>query len=227
MTIEEVLEKLEQIDQSLPENDGVKWFNKLYKLVTERIAEEPLDSWESPDWLVRLDVVFAGLYFEALDNFANGDKIPSSWEALFESRKKKNVDRIQFALAGMNAHINRDLYYALEQVNDEFGISPDSADTVHADYLRVNDILEAVFPDALAFLHTGALGSAAHYSGIIGELLGMWTVRKARDSAWGTWENLYGTPEALKWAILATNDSYTGMAGRGLLMPLSVGSLKQ
>lgn len=226
MSIDDVLDRLEEIDNSLPNNDGVKWFTRLYKLVTERIAQEPKNTWESPQWLERLDVIFAGLFFEALDNFATGEEIPSSWAALFESRTKKNVDRIQFALAGMNAHINRDLYFALEQVNEEFGITPDSAESVHSDYLKVNDILEAVFPDALAFLHTGTLGSAAEYSGIIGELLGMWTVRKARDSAWGWWEYHYGKSEAEKWAANVLNDGLTGGFGRALLAPLSIGSLK-
>ncbi|MBA3858014.1 MAG: hypothetical protein C0507_14010 [Cyanobacteria bacterium PR.3.49] len=226
MTIEEVLERLEQIDNSLPDNDGFKWFTRLYKVVTERIVQEPKDTWQSPEWLERLDVIFAGLFFEALERDANGLEIPSSLEALFESRKKKHVDRIQFALAGMNAHINRDLYYALEEVNAEFDISPDTADAVHADYLKVNDILEDVFPDALAFLHTGVLGCAAEYSGIIGELLGMWAVRKARDSAWGWWEALYDKSDAEKWTASVLNDGMTGVAGRALLSPFSLGALK-
>jgi hypothetical protein len=225
MTIEEVLQRMEEIDGQLPDSDGVKWFNRLYKLVTERIIQEPSDRWDSPEWLERLDVIFAGLYFKALADFENGEDVPSSWEALFESREKSFVDRIQFALAGMNAHINRDLYFALEQVNEEFGISPKSSDSVHSDYLKVNNILEEVFPDALAFLHTGTFGSAASYSGIIGELLGMWTVTKARDSAWTWWENLYGQPEELKWTAQLLNDGITGSLGRALLAPLSIGAL--
>jgi hypothetical protein len=58
--------------------------------------------WQSPVWLLRLDVVFAGLYFSAVAGFLEGGSVPSAWSALFEARYRAGIDRIQFALAGMN-----------------------------------------------------------------------------------------------------------------------------
>jgi hypothetical protein len=60
--------------------------------------------------LTRLDVVFTGFYFAAIAGALNQNAdTASSWDALFEARNRAGVDRIQFALAGMNAHTNHDL----------------------------------------------------------------------------------------------------------------------
>lgn len=222
MTIQEVIARLNQIDAGLTDDDGLKWFNLLYKIVTEKIAEKPDSYWNSPTWLRRLDVVFAGLYFDAKANNESGQQIPSAWEALFESRYLNNVDRIQFAMAGMNAHINRDLYFALEQVNREFNIEPNADSLERADFELVNDILEDAFPMALSYLHTGVFGTAAEYSGIIGKMLAMWSVRKARESAWNFWEILYFMPDLAREPLYEISDSTTGALGRALLLPLAV-----
>ena len=60
--------------------------------------------------MAELDVVFANLYFDALVRAErDAASIPSAWKPLLNGRTKSRVARIQFALAGMNAHINRDL----------------------------------------------------------------------------------------------------------------------
>src|SRR4030081_1355295 len=114
-TIADVLAVMQKIDNLFPSNDGLKWFNLLYLKVTEKVdAQPPPNGWEDEAWLTLLDVVFAKLYFAtisvALDQSAN---TPSSWLALFETRNRPHIDRIQFALAGMKAHINHDLALGL------------------------------------------------------------------------------------------------------------------
>src|SRR5215469_17914165 len=109
-TIADVIAAMQSIDALLPEHDGLKWFNKLYLMVTDDVnAKPPGGAWQSPSWLEHLDVVFARFYFNAVADFLAGRDIPSSWSALFDARFKAGIDRIQFALAGMNAHINHDL----------------------------------------------------------------------------------------------------------------------
>ena len=58
---------------------------------------------------------------------ANPDrsKVPAPWKGLVSDA------RIQFALAGMNAHINHDLALALIETNKEFGIEPGLASPEH------------------------------------------------------------------------------------------------
>ncbi len=46
LTIEEVILRMEQIDDVLPINDGLKWFNVLYLLVTRAVkARSPTGGW--------------------------------------------------------------------------------------------------------------------------------------------------------------------------------------
>ncbi len=183
VSIADVVALMQRIDGLLPSNDGLKWFNRLYLMVTQRIdAQPPPNGWEDATWLTRLDVVFAGFYFAAiagaLEQIAD---TASSWEVLFEARNRADVDRIQFALAGMNAHINHDLALALLQTDDELHLTPAVQSPEHDDYEHVNGLLEAVLPSALNFLATGIVGELAQDTGRVGRLLAIWNVRAARE----------------------------------------------
>jgi hypothetical protein len=223
-TINDVIDVMQRIDSALPSNDGLKWFNLLYLLVTKGVlAHQPENGWGDAAWLSRLDVVFANLYFAAVENAGNhAAAIPSSWSALFEARHRVGIDRIQFALAGMNAHINHDLPFVLVQTNEEFGLNPDLTSRQHEDFEQVNNILEGLLPEVLQFLATGILGEIAQDSGKIGRVLAMWNVRKARDTAWENSDILRLT-DALPLVhdrFIAVLDSVTGLASRGLLLPI-------
>src|SRR5262249_54587666 len=105
-----------------------------------------------------------------------------SWQALFEARHKPGIDRIQFALAGMNAHINHDLSLALLQTDDEF--DPGKTSREHDDFEQVNQLLGSLIPQALNKLATGIVGEVVQDTGKIGRLTALWDVKAARDLAW-------------------------------------------
>jgi hypothetical protein len=69
-----------------------------------------------------------------------------------ESRFRGGVYRIQFALAGINAHINHDLAFALIETNRESNINPNRLSPQYADYDVVNQLLQEVMPRALNVL---------------------------------------------------------------------------
>jgi hypothetical protein len=100
------------IEQALPATDGLWWFNHLYLRVTVAVrqAMSQQQVFRDPAFLHRLDVVFANLYFDAA---AAGDTkaatAPPAWRPLLEARTPINRHPLQYALAGMNAHINLDL----------------------------------------------------------------------------------------------------------------------
>ncbi len=221
-SIADVIAIMQAIDHLLPANDGLKWFNLLYLKVTQEIdGQPPASAWQDPAWLTHLDVVFAGWYFKALTSWLQGTgDVAGSWEALLESRFVPNIDRIQFALAGMNAHINHDLAQALLQTDAEMNLVPRKGGPEHADYEQVNTILEAVLPVALTFLATGILGLAAQDTGTIGRLLAIWNVRKARDLAWDFADYVRVLPRLSRGLALATQDQMTGVLGRSLLLPV-------
>lgn len=220
-TIPAAVDVMASIDGLLPEDDGLKWFNKLYLKVTETIDQQPAASWSDPVWLTRVDVVFAGYYFKAIREFLNdAPTTPSAWVALFESRRKPGVERIQFALAGMNAHINHDLALALVQTDSEMNLSLAQQSPAYADYERVNSILAQLLPSVLTELASGLLGGLAEDTGKVGLLLGIWNVAAAREAAWSFATCLQSLPQAAWPATLMLPDKLTGLAGRGLLLPL-------
>ena len=62
-TIADVLISMQRIDGILPTDDGLKWFNLLYMMVTRQVdSSPPPGGWEDSSWLTRLDVVFAQFY---------------------------------------------------------------------------------------------------------------------------------------------------------------------
>jgi hypothetical protein len=221
VNIDGVVQIMQGIDAALADNDGLKWFNLLYLEVTQQVQQHPpVGGWKAPIWLSRLDVIFATLYFKAISDSLSGNPIPSSWQALFEARQRTGIDRIQFALAGMNAHINHDLALALLAIDTEMHQGFSSATPEHQDYEHVNDLLQAVLPQALTLLATGVLGQIAEDTGKIGKLLAIWDVRVARDLAWDFAAHVQSIPKPFQSFALATQDQLTGTLGRSLLVPI-------
>lgn len=220
-TIKDVIKVMENLDATLPAKDGVKWFNLLYLLVTKEIYQRPpVTGWADERWLIQLDISFAQFYFDALAHCStNPTMVPRAWMALFESRYKPDIERVQFALAGMNAHINHDLPLAVVQTCNDLVIIPDRSTAQYRDYEAVNSILEAVEPEALRLLATGIVGEIAQNLSTITRLLTMWNVRTARDTAWTNAELLWQMRDlpTARESFLLVLDRLTGLAGRGLL----------
>ena len=63
--------------------------------------------------MTQLDVTFANLYFAAAEAAGNPAAAPLAWRPLIEQRAVAGIEPVQFALAGMNAHINHDLPLAM------------------------------------------------------------------------------------------------------------------
>ena len=129
-SIADVIQKMQDIDAALPDSDGLKWFNYLYLAVTVEVKKQ-LDAgpllFSDPAWIDRLDVVFANLYFAAIATATQQGThaVPDAWRPLLDNRTAPGRARIQFALAGMNAHINRDLVFALLSMYQADGRAPD------------------------------------------------------------------------------------------------------
>jgi hypothetical protein len=224
-TIEDVLSVMQQIDAALPDEDGLKWFNLLYMKVTRSVLENPpAEGWAAPEWLARLDVIFGGLYFEALRNWIKRSaSAPKAWRVFFDARSRTNLMRIQFALCGMNAHINRDLEIALVHTCEEHNIAPEKDTPQHRDYEHVNGILEAVEAEIKPILAVGIIAGIDANLGRLDDILAMWSIKAARDKAWGDAQLLWlvrKNPFARKLKIDLI-DGFTGAFGRGLIIPVT------
>lgn len=220
-TIGEVIQVMQDLDNILLSSDGLKWFNLLYLHVTQAVYEKPPEGgWHDQKWLSQLDVTFAKLYFDALAySCIDETKVPRAWMALFEVRDNPRIERVQFALAGINAHINHDLPLALVQTCKEMNIPPDRNSPECSDFENVNSLLGEVMPGTLSVLATGILGELAQDTGTIGRLLAMWSVKTARDTAWTNAELLWELQDlpSLSDDLMMVLDRLSGLAGRGLL----------
>src|SRR5262249_16479757 len=138
----ELLERQAAIQAALPTTDGLAWFNRMYQLVTDSVATHlAATTFADPAWLARLDVVFGNMYLDAGRGSVQApEQVPRAWAALLEQRAQSGIAPLQFALAGMNAHINRDLPVAVVTTCQQLGTAPD-ADSHHADFFQVNAVL--------------------------------------------------------------------------------------
>jgi|SRR5579864_3595693 len=220
-TIGEVIQIMQDLDNLLLSGDGLKWFNLLYMRVTQAVYEKPpTGGWHDSKWLALLDITFAQLYFDALANSClDPTKVPHAWMALFEARDNPAIERVQFALAGINAHSNHDLPLAVVQTGKEAHITPNRNSPEYSDFENVNSVLSEVMPGTLNVLAMGMLGELAQDTGTIGRLLAMWSVQTARDTAWTNAELLWELQNlpSVSDDFMMVLDRMTGLAGRGLL----------
>lgn len=142
-SIPEAVAQMKAIGASLPPADGVACFNRMYLTVTEAVGTAVKGGdFSSSAFLEALDVNFANRYFGAL---AIGATPAHCWSVLLNDRASTERTPLQFALAGISAHINHDLVLALVQTFAEMGLSPNDAAT-KGDYDRINALLDKAEP---------------------------------------------------------------------------------
>lgn len=231
-TVADVLARLEAIDAALPPGDGVKWFNRLYLEVTREVEKAvPAAHQEAPGFLAALDVVFAARYFAAFDAAGHGAdaKLPAdyphhAWKPLFEARFATGVAPVQFALAGMNAHINHDLSIVVCEACAARGTEPNDDGPEHVDYESVNGLIAKAEKKTKAWMMTGLLKQLDLVFNPVDDVVAVWDIEKARDAAWVGAEVLWSLRKLppLREASEAADDRAVGFAGRALLTPVGL-----
>jgi hypothetical protein len=223
-TVPEAVERLRALETS--RTDGVACFARLYREVTEGVAAELAGQrFADAAFLEMLDVRFAGLFFTALDAYERDPRgAPRAWAPLFAQRARRGIAPLQFALAGMNAHINRDLPVALVTTCGALSIDFRDPSPEHDDYLRVNAILARVEARVKRLYLGGVAGfldRLVHRVHRLDDVIAMWDVERARDAAWINGLALWHlrADRELGDAFLATLDRSVGLASRGLLVP--------
>src|SRR5690606_13436074 len=128
----------------------------------------------------------------------------------------------QFALAGMNAHINRDLPDGIVRSFAARGGSPLTDRVREDDFSSVNDLLADVEQKVKFEFAVGPLGVLDRLGGPLYEAVAVWNVRAARSAAWTNAQVLTGLAPLplLRDRFFARLDSLVGMSSRGLLIRL-------
>jgi hypothetical protein len=221
--IAEVINRLMAIEAALPAGDGVACFNRMYLEVT-RAVDQQLQGGTYGDatFVSRLDVVFANLYFTAVDSLSSpGVAPPAAWQPLLALRARPGIEPIQFALAGMNAHINHDLPLAVVATCADLDTAPADG-SHHADYQKVDVLLDAAEQSIRESFEPPGIQAVDHHVAAVADLVGNWSMNAARDVAWDTavalWD-IRDRPEATE--LLTGGLARTvAMASRGLLIAI-------
>jgi hypothetical protein len=220
-TIAEVIARMQAIDASLPRKDGVAIFDRLYLEVTRSVdAASAGTEFEDRRFIERLDVVFAGLYFAAEATIGSGGSCPVAWRPLVETRSEPR-EPIQFALAGMTAHINHDLPIAVVTTCEERGVVPQDDSAVHRDYQRVDGLLATVETQVAGWFDTGVIADVEDVTPQkTDEAIAMWSIAGARDVAWEQAKLLWHLRDtaALRDSYLDVLARTTELAARAMLV---------
>jgi Family of unknown function (DUF5995) len=186
-SVDEAIERMQEIEAALPTADGLACFNRMYLEVTQDVNDRIGQGYFSdPEFLTTLDVVFANIYFDAVDAVVvEPHALPVAWQPLLEARSRPDIYPIQFALAGMNAHINHDLPIALVRTCTQLGTAPDDG-SHHGDYQKVDALLDAAEQSVRQSFESGDALRADRDAQRVLDLVDNWSINSARDVAWDT-----------------------------------------
>ncbi len=199
-------------------------FNRLYLRITTSVLERLYEGrFADPAFLSRLDVEFAARYFDALRQW--GDKstaCPRVWSVLFCRMAGPDCRPLPSAAAGVNAHINFDLPFALVTTFDHLGSDPVDEGDQHHDYLQINEI----FAEAIPGLRRGYLERwQLLIDTMNGDLDDWWqgeVVEYTRNIAWRNAQTLWAVRHDLPATARERSrlDGNAAAVGRLLLSPM-------
>jgi len=222
-SVPEVLAIMQAIDALTVDGDGLHWFNWLYYQVTQAV-ENRINAGGFADavFLAELDVQFAQLYFNALKAHLSGHGLPGCWQTLFERRNQTQLARIQFALAGINAHINHDLPAAIVATCAVTNITPQHNTTQYDDYTSLNPTLDSMIEAAKTSLNVRLLGDLMPPVSALENNIAAWSVSAAREAAWQGSEILWHLRSVsfLENGYMNSLDGLTTVVSKGLLIPI-------
>ncbi|MER5546611.1 DUF5995 family protein [Streptomyces sp. NPDC001118] len=216
--VDAVVSRMRALAAALPDRDGVAVFNRVYLTVTEEV-DRRLDAGEFPDprAATALDVRFAERYLAAVDASAADRRPPACWRPLFQFRRHPGVRPLQFALAGINAHIGHDLALAVVDACRTLRCEPPDLED---EFDRVGDLLTSLEERVREDLMPGP--DLLQIADPLTHLLGSWSLERARDAAWAAARALWALRHCGDVAedFAERLDAAVGFAGRMLLTPL-------
>jgi hypothetical protein len=216
--VDTVVRRMRALDAAWPERDGVAVFNRVYLAVTEEV-DRRLDAGHFSDApaAITLDVRFAERYLAAVEAVAADRRPPACWRPLFQFRRHPGVRPLQFALAGINAHIGHDLALAVVDACRTLDCEPAELED---EFDRVGEVLLTLEERIREDLMPGP--DLLQIADPLTHLLGAWSLERARDGAWSAARALWALRALPDLAdeFVRRLDAAVGLAGRMLLTPL-------
>jgi hypothetical protein len=186
-SVDDVIARMQSIGSSLPAGDGVACFNRMYLEVTESVSQHVQQGlFSDPAFVTHLTVVFANFYFSAVDAMSGpAADLPEAWQPLIAARAQSGIEPIQFALAGMNGHINHDLPMAVVKACTDLATAPNDG-SHHDDYQKVDTLLDASEQSIRESFEPVDVRDVDEHVAAVTNLVCNWSINSARDVAWDT-----------------------------------------
>ncbi|WP_419993374.1 DUF5995 family protein [Streptomyces boninensis] len=214
-----IVERMRALRAALPERDGVAVFNDLYLSVTEEVERRLARGgyFADPDATAHLCARFAERFLDAVADASAGRRTRACWRPLILARQHRGVAPVQFALAGINAHVGHDLPLAVVDTCEERDLHPSD---IAADYHRVGDLLESLEDRIRDDLMPGP--DALDVADPLTHLAGSWSLDRAREGAWSAARVRWRLRELPEMAEEFDQrlDQSIGLVSRCLLVPL-------
>lgn len=124
--------------------DQRRHFLAMYRRTTIAVdAEIRRGGFIDAPWLERWDVVFAGLYLDALEQWNDSGTAPEPWAVTFRAAEDtQRLPPLRHVLLGMNAHVNYDLPQSLlATITDHEFADPALVSRRGRDHERIDGIL--------------------------------------------------------------------------------------
>jgi hypothetical protein len=166
-------------------NDRRAIFLTLYGVVSAEMRTQLAQGrFGDNEWVRRYTIAFANLYGEALRAYDEGRPaaVPKAWRLCFDAAARGSGLVLQDMFLGVNAHVNNDLPLALTAVS----IEPDRV-ARYRDHAAVNAVLASVTERAtqrITALYAPGVAMMDECAGQIDELLSLFSLEVARESAW-------------------------------------------
>lgn len=218
-TIDDVIAQLDLIiDTARRRGSADGYFAALYRRVTEtvktRIAQ---GAFADGPRMARFDIAFASRYVGAWHQHERGEKPTAAWSVALSCGTSFWPVVMQHLLLGMNAHINLDLGIVASE------IAPGAAiQDLKGDFDAINQLLSDLVDDVQDRMGTIWPGVRVldKVGGGVDEDIVNFSLRRAREAAWGMATKLAGEPDANRRAVyIRSVDDFATLLGRGVLHP--------
>lgn len=183
----ETIYRLRSLAAASPDASG--YFPAMYAYVTRAVQQQLIPgAFPDPARMLRLTTVFADLYLEAAEDRGAA---PRCWRASWDVATDSDLLIAQHLLLGINAHVNHDLPQAVVAVAEESGDLP----SLRPDFDAVNALLAQAYQHVVRRLDRVARWTS-EAAALGGGRLFNFSLRVARDQAWGAAERLHGLDPA-------------------------------
>jgi len=188
-TVEDVVNGLELILKNMVLEDRRRVFLQAYLIASKNVVKlKQVGYFEDANWVSKYSAVFGDQYRQVIRDYEsrNFNAVPKVWQIAFDRAKDSSIIMPQHLALGMNAHLGRDLPYAITEMGK------DDNPCRYRDHNRINDALKPSISEARLLLCKVYSKTTRTYTRILQPLfvkVGLHTFHTGRELAWKTGKN--------------------------------------